>query len=223
MKCPCQVTPNKNTASSFIDHSVTNHAVTDHTMKSYADCCQPFHTGLLKGLHSGSAIPQTAEQLMRSRYSAFVLVDVPYIVATTLPAQQALLDKQAIADWAKQTDWAGLEIVKHTPKVGKRHAQVEFKAFFYGGEQQGEHAQDEYEQGKTILQAHHELSSFVKVSDKLGNKLGDKLGGKSDNPQTQLTQWYFLDPTVPINISQKQPCICGSGEKYKRCCGRFLD
>ncbi len=216
MKCPCQVMPNNNTASSVTDHSsVTNHAVTDHTMKSYANCCQPFHTG--------SSIPQTAEQLMRSRYSAFVLVDVPYIVATTLPAQQALLDKQAIADWAKQTDWAGLEIVKHTPKVGKRHAQVEFKAFFHADEQQDKHAQGELEQGKTILQAHHELSSFVKATNKLSDKPSNKLDGKSDNQQTQLTQWYFLDPTVSLNISQKQPCICGSGEKYKRCCGRFLD
>ncbi|MGO3082441.1 MAG: SEC-C metal-binding domain-containing protein, partial [Psychrobacter celer] len=30
-----------------------------------------------------------------------------------------------------------------------------------------------------------------------------------------------LDPTVPMSVTQKQPCICGSGEKFKRCCGKL--
>ena len=101
-----------------------------------------------------------------------------------------MLDVQAISDWAKQTDWVGLEVVKHTPKLGKRHAQVEFKALFHTADG---------------TDCHHELSTFVKI-------------GK-DSEQ----KWYFLDPTVPLNISQKTPCPCGSGEKYKRCCGQFLD
>ncbi len=128
---------------------------------------------------------------MRTRYSAFVLIKPDYIVKTTLPAQQNLLNIQAIETWARETDWAGLEIVKHTPKLGKRHAQVEFKAYFKTSDG---------------LQAHLELSTFVKVKDKTSN---DK-------------RWYFLDPTVAMNVTQKQPCICGSGEKFKRCCGTYL-
>ena len=38
--------------------------------------------------------PETAEQLMRSRYSAFVLKNIPYIVQTTVPSQQTLLDEK---------------------------------------------------------------------------------------------------------------------------------
>ena len=128
---------------------------------------------------------------MRTRYSAFVLVKPEYIVKTTLPPQQELLDIEAIESWAKETDWAGLEIVAHTPKLGKRHAQVEFKAYYTT------------ENGQ---QAHHELSTFIKIKNKADNN----------------AIWYFLDPTVSMSVTQKQPCICGSGEKLKRCCGAYI-
>ena len=71
---------------------------------SYEDCCGRFH--------SGNMFPETAEQLMRSRYSAFVLKKIPYIVQTTVPSQQTLLDEKALQDWANETQWLGLEIVK---------------------------------------------------------------------------------------------------------------
>ncbi|MBZ1392460.1 YchJ family protein [Psychrobacter pacificensis] len=172
--CPCQINPTAETANAAL---------------SYQDCCQPYHESL--------AAPD-AERLMRSRYSAFVLVKPDYIVNTTVPAQQGLLDVQAIKSWAKETDWAGLEIVEHNPKLGKRHAQVEFKAYFNTKDNTNDLA------GK--IQAHHELSAFVKVKDK-----------NSDD-----ARWYFLDPTVAMTVSQKQPCICGSGEKFKRCCGMYM-
>ena len=43
----------------------------------YAGCCQPFHHGKAK--------PETAEQLMRSRYSAYFFRLVDYLVETTHP------------------------------------------------------------------------------------------------------------------------------------------
>ena len=164
--CPCQINPTAETANAAL---------------SYQDCCQPYHESLTA---------PDAERLMRSRYSAFVLQMPEYIVKTTVPAQQALLDRDAIAQWGKDTDWAGLEIVQHRPKLGKRHAQVEFKAYFHTD---------------NGVQAHHELSAFVKIMDK------DK-----------QARWYFIDPTVRMTVSQKQPCICGSGEKFKRCCGMYM-
>ena len=176
--CPCQLNPSSDDISAPL---------------LYTDCCQPYHDGLLNNEADkiDGAKPDSAERLMRSRYSAFVLIKPEYIVKTTLPAQQNLLEIKAIESWAKETNWAGLEIVTHTPKLGKRHAQVEFKAYFKTNEN---------------LQAHHELSAFVKVTDKNSNN----------------ARWYFLDPTVSMSVSQKQPCICGSGEKFKRCCGAYI-
>ncbi|MGM8886541.1 YchJ family protein [Psychrobacter sp. 1U2] len=176
--CPCQVSP----TLSFLSQAI-----------AYSDCCQPYHDSLLDDSSDklDSIKAETAERLMRTRYSAFVKVLPEYIVKTTVPAQQHLLDITAIEEWAKETDWAGLEVVAHTPKIGKRHAQVEFKAFYTTTD--GQQA------------AHHERSTFVKVKDKADNET-----------------WYFLDPTVAMTVSQKQPCICGSGEKFKRCCGVYL-
>ena len=184
--CPCQINPSVQTTSAQL---------------SYKDCCQPYHEAFYNDAVSKAdgIKAETAERLMRTRYSAFVLVKPEYIVKTTLPAQQALLDVQSIESWAKETDWEGLEIVEHTPKLGKRHAQVEFKAYFNAA-------------GKTMngleeeIQAHHELSTFIKVKTKVDHD----------------ARWYFLDPTVAMTISQQQPCICGSGEKLKRCCGGYL-
>ncbi len=169
--CPCQVSP------------TLNFLTTPSEVIAYSDCCQPYHEGIDK---NNAIKAESAERLMRTRYSAFVLQKADYIVKTTVPAQQALLDIASIENWARETNWAGLEIVKHTPKLGRRHAQVEFKAYYLKPDGQ--------------QTAHHELSSFVKVEKR----------------------WYFLDPTVKMTISQKQPCLCGSKEKFKSCCGVYL-
>lgn len=105
----------------------------------YADCCQP--------LHLGQKTAPDAETLMRSRYSAYVLQQIGYIVATTVPAQQAFLDADDLMKWSSETDWLGLNVIRHTP-CGKRHAQVEFEAYFQDA-------------GKRA--AHHELSAFVEI------------------------------------------------------------
>lgn len=108
--------------------------------RSYAECCQPFH--------QGEAAP-TAEALMRSRYCAYTLQNIDYIVATTVPAQQHLLDTADMAAWSRETAWLGLDVLRHLPNIGKQHAQVEFIAHFRdaGGE----------------TQQHRELSAFVRI------------------------------------------------------------
>ncbi|MBU0728747.1 MAG: SEC-C domain-containing protein [Proteobacteria bacterium] len=67
--------------------------------KKFNKCCGPFH--------KGAAAP-TAEKLMRSRYSAYVLKDYDYLNRTCHPDHQA-----DAADFADQGDiiWKGLEIV----------------------------------------------------------------------------------------------------------------
>ncbi len=144
--------------------------------QSHERCCAP--------LHQGRQVAADAEALMRSRYCAYVLQHIDYLVATTVPAQQALLDTAAMAAWSRSTQWQGLRIHRHQ-RVGKQHALVEFSADFRdaGGQ----------------MQTHHELSAFVCMDGR----------------------WYFIDPTVALPAA-KQPCVCGSGRKFKHCCGRWL-
>lgn len=47
---------------------------------------------------------------MRSRYSAYVLGLIEYLVETTLPAQQPTLDCAAMQAWSRNSRWLGLRI-----------------------------------------------------------------------------------------------------------------
>ncbi|BFM19792.1 YchJ family protein [Gilvimarinus japonicus] len=67
------------------------------------DCCNPFI------LHGGN--PQTAEQLMRSRYSAHVLLAVDYLWHTWSPSVRGHSSPEAIREWASSCEWLGLEIL----------------------------------------------------------------------------------------------------------------
>ena len=141
---------------------------------AYSQCCEP--------LHSGAPVPD-AERLMRSRYCAYALNKVDYIVATCVPSQQALLNRAELQSWADNTQWLGLAVLRHE-SLDKTHSAVEFAARFMN------------EEGE---QVHQERSLFVKIDGR----------------------WYFVDPTVPLP-SNKQPCVCGSGKKFKHCCGGLL-
>lgn len=110
----------------------------------YVSCCEP--------LHLGQQTAQSAEQLMRSRYSAFAKQKIDYLIQTTALRQQYLLDVAAIRDWSVQNTWLQLEIVRVEPKLGKKHAAVEFKAHFQTPDGQ--------------RHVHHEASIFVQQHGK---------------------------------------------------------
>ncbi|GGY37738.1 YchJ family protein [Streptomyces omiyaensis] len=65
---------------------------------SYGACCGRFHAG------TGATAP-TAELLMRSRYSAFVVGDAAYLLRTWAPEA-----RPATLDLDPGTRWTGLEI-----------------------------------------------------------------------------------------------------------------
>lgn len=140
-------------------------------------CCARYHAG---------ADAPSAELLMRSRYSAYVLGLVDYLLDTTLPAQRNALDRDAIAAWSTQSTWLGLEVEASEVFGGQpEHAQVTFTARWH--DSQGEHS-------------HRECSAFVQVEGR----------------------WYFLDPTVALKAGRNDPCPCGSGQKFKKCCAAYL-
>lgn len=141
--------------------------------QSLADCCARYHNG---------SLPESAEHLMRSRYSAYVLGLIDYLVSSTLPVQQAQLDRASMSAWSSQSHWLGLEVQNHQPLAGKpAHALVSFIAHWQ--DQDGEQSQ-------------HERSAFVQVAQR----------------------WYFIDPSVPLKATRNDPCPCGSGMKFKKCC-----
>tara|TARA_R110002153_G_scaffold107109_3_gene246780 strand:+ start:34042 stop:34509 length:468 start_codon:yes stop_codon:yes gene_type:complete len=88
--------------------------------KSYQACCQALHTGDL--------IASSAEQLMRSRYSAFVTGNLAYLIATQHPDNRQADDETILRQTIKDTQWLGLKIIRH--KSAGNNAIVEFVAFY---------------------------------------------------------------------------------------------
>ncbi|MCB1119317.1 MAG: zinc chelation protein SecC [Chlamydiia bacterium] len=85
-----------------------------HSNKLYKACCQPFHEG---------ALPQTALQLMRSRYSAYALNLPDYILATTHP-DSPQPTKESLIHFSTTTTFAGLTILDSTETTVTFHAHL---------------------------------------------------------------------------------------------------
>jgi SEC-C motif-containing protein len=106
--------------------------------KLYKACCEPLHQGQLA---------QSAESLMRSRYSAYVLQLEDYLLATwhpdTRPARLDLSKDEA-------TKWLGLQI-KHTSNTDADNATVEFIARYKS-------------HGKA--ERLHEISRFIRLDNR---------------------------------------------------------
>ena len=34
--------------------------------------------------------------------------------------------------------------------------------------------------------------------------------------------WYFIDPGIALTAGRNDPCPCGSGGKFKKCCADYL-
>lgn len=84
--------------------------------KKYDVCCQP--------LLNGTAVAQSPEQLMRSRYTAYTLIDVDYLIQTTHPKNRKQYSRKSIKEWAESCEWLKLEV-----KFAQED-QVGFYAYF---------------------------------------------------------------------------------------------
>lgn len=123
----------------------------------YGECCGP--------LHQGASQARTAEQLMRSRYCAYVIRDAAYLSqtwdATTRPAN---------IDFSKEeVKWTGLEIVN--PKKGaatERKGIVEFKAHYLSNGQ--ENVMREISRFRKIENRWVYLDGVVKSIGKIGEQ-----------------------------------------------------
>lgn len=108
--------------------------------KPYANCCGVAHKDL-------SAVA-TAEQLMRSRYTAFTMAKGDYLMASHHSSTRPIKEKKAIEDWAKSVNWIRLEILDNKKGGLKdQSGTVTFNAYYL-----------EKGQVKII----HEKSAFIK-------------------------------------------------------------
>jgi len=96
-----------------------------HSGATYRECCKRYHDGVL---------PETALQLMRSRFSAYAMKLPEYIIDTTHPENPAYRNdrakwKKEIESFSESTVFEGLEILDFVP--GEIKAIVTFTAVLH--------------------------------------------------------------------------------------------
>ncbi len=144
-----------------------------HSGLDFNDCCE--------AILQGKKIAETAEQLMRSRYSAFSLGNVDYLKSSWHPD---FVPNNLSIDPAVK--WLGLSILNANQNGDS--AEVEFEAKFLTA---------------GLVDGLHECSRFIR----------------------QQGKWFYTDgDMLPVSFKSWKPgrnetCPCGSGKKFKRCCG----
>ncbi|MFN8369511.1 MAG: YchJ family protein [Bacteriovoracaceae bacterium] len=166
----------------------------------FSNCCEPFI--------KGTSNPDTAEKLMRSRYTAYTLGDANYVKTTMVKEAQDSFDLAGFQEWVTKSVWKGLKILS-TEKGGSSDikGKVEFTATY---EVNGE------------MIDHHEVSDFKK--DKSGKWFfvdGDAhthRHGEAHGHHHHHHKVETITRSAP-KVGRNDPCTCGSGKKYKKCCG----
>jgi SEC-C motif domain protein len=142
---------------------------------------------------TGKVPAPTAEKLMRARYTAYAKTAIDFIMSSTIEEKRKECDEKAIRNWSQLSTWHKLEII-NVEKGGAEDSEgsVEFIAHFTEG---------------GILKNYHEKGRFKKISD----------------------SWFYIDGEIQKQqpfirsedkISRNAICSCGSGKKYKKCCGK---
>lgn len=151
-----------------------------------AACCGPYL--------AGERAAPTPEALMRSRYSAFVTVNIDYLHDTLAPEARSDFERTETEIWAKDSKWLGLTInAAEGGGEGEDTGTVDFTARY---------------RNKGQPYAHRELSNFRREGGRWFYVDG-QIGGP--RPVTQQR-------TTP-KLGRNDPCSCGSGKKFKKCCG----
>jgi SEC-C motif-containing protein len=134
---------------------------------------------------------------MRARYSAYVAGNIDFVMNSTLPTSRSDSDLGAMRAWAEQAEWQSLEIIStHQGLADDVQGEVEFIAHY---------------RLQNTAHKHHEKSLFVKDNGEWFFKDGEVLhSGLTEKPM----------PIVNANkTGRNDPCSCGSGKKFKKCCG----
>ena len=108
-----------------------------------ANCCLPYI--------QRQQLAPTAEKLMRSRYTAHVLLAIDYLWQTWSPEQRLRSSKNEVRTWASSCEWQELRILETNAGLeNDQQGLVTFVANYHS-------------QGK--LHQHHEISLFKKTEN----------------------------------------------------------
>lgn len=160
----------------------------------FTACCGP--------ILSGEQPAPSAEAMMRARYTAYTRADIDFIMNSTHPDARDDSDVDAMRAWSENAEWLNLEVLQvEAGGDGDSRGLVEFIAHYNMG---------------GIKHHHHEVSGFVRSQLADGSSTwlfqdGKPLhSGPSEKPKPIVNE---------VKIGRNDPCSCGSGKKFKKCCG----
>jgi SEC-C motif-containing protein len=152
--------------------------------RSLEECCGRFI--------SGRELPPSAEELMRSRYTAFATHHIDYLIASHHPETRGEVARDQVERFSEGVAWRGLEILETVDgQAADDQGWVEFVARY---RERGEN------------RVHHERSLFRRHQ-------GRWCFHSAEHPKRTPTQ------RAQPKVGRNEPCPCGSGKKYKKCCG----
>ncbi len=141
----------------------------------------------------GKTLAVTAEQLMRARYSSYVKGEIDFIATSCIREEGGNdIDLEETRKWSSESEWHGLQI-HGTTKGGESDTEgvVEFSAFY---------------SRKGLKDEHREVAAFKKID------------GKWLYAEGKLAATTIVRSSP--KVGRNEPCPCGSGKKFKQCCGR---
>lgn len=135
----------------------------------------------------------TAEALMRSRYTAHTLGKYEYLNETVHPDIRDEADHEDMKKWSEAVEWLGLDI--HAIKDGE----------------------ESQETGEVSFSARYAVNGMPQ-------ELREDAFFRRENDR-----WFYVDGVVhghetyrreAPKVGRNEPCPCGSGKKFKKCCGK---
>jgi len=141
----------------------------------------------------GKTPAATAEALMRARYSAYVKHEIQFIADSCYRREgENDIDMDETRRWSEESTWLGLKILG-VKQGGPNDEEgiVEFSANYTRN---------------GLKDDHHEVAGFKKFDGK----------------------WLYVEGNLAATtivratpkVGRNEPCPCGSGKKYKHCCGK---
>lgn len=166
----------------------------------YTDCCGR--------LIRGGGYADTAEDLMRARYTAFVMEEWKFLVNTLCAGERSGKTPEDFKKGLEGLKWHGLEI--HGTQgggIGDDEGEVEFVArYSQKGEDKSIHERAVFfrERGRWVYSEERSSSHVHAAGQECGHAAAPQKPVVRDQPK----------------VGRNEPCPCGSGKKYKKCCGR---
>lgn len=180
----------------------------------FPSCCLPYI--------NQAVTVKTAEQLMRSRFSAYATSNAQYIYDTYAKSSQTAQSVKDIEDWSQSCVWIALKIHPLTKDINTPTEQfVEFSAF--------------YITDNTLCEL-REKSRFI-LEENTSPTITENIEVKGKSIlNAQLKEWRYIDGDIIAHselttIKRNTLCPCNhysttwqskKGKKFKHCCGKQL-